>query len=1478
MSNTASKDVELRIRARDYSQKTLSQLTKTLSNLIKVQEAQADAAELGEGKARDLEKTYGRLEDAIKQLLKIDSLTKLFEKQTAALSESTKKVEEARARQAQLAAEIAQTEKVTKKQEKTLKSATTAVAAAERQEAARQASLARTRQELARYGVDAATAAGSQKHLAEQVNRANEALKRQDAAIEKLPMAAEQNRIRQLAEAQRVGAQNLADKEIAAAQARAAAERKAAQQIIEALQRQADQAVATSKGYQTLGRVTRNAAADQNVLGQNLFAIISPAAAARQTLAGTERQVKELSDEITKAGKNIQGGATKLRELAAAQKALLTTGQGIDTFRSQVASVRAAREEYLRAKQDLQTLAAATRQAGVDASTMGNRIKEAQQKVEQSATALRRASEAARATQATLRQAGVDTARLATEETRLVSSANQATSAAQRLTAALRQQNQEGKKTADIFSMIAGNGRQSLSVLERMRGEVMALVTAYAGVMSMVNLAGGAVDAYKTRQQALIKISTVVGSSESALAAEWEYMVGLSNKLGINLNDLATAYTKFAVAANAVGIDLNETRFIFENIAKAGRVFALSADDMNGVFRALEQMLSKGQVYAEELRGQLGERLPGAVAMFAKGMNMTVTELTKRLELGQVKAEEVINFAREQGKAIDAQLAASSTSVGAVEARLQNAMFMFKLAIADSGFIDAYSRALVKLTEFLNSDDGKKAAVAFSDGFSALADALIWCVDNVDLLKEAFAALLALKIASVVVGIGIKIGTLVGGIAELVTLLGTGYTKLMVFADGLAVAGGAAGAAGLGLKTLARWIPYVGGLLIAWDIGKIMYDQSETFRHAVDAAGLYLKGFGNLVVTLIGSIFTGLDDLTRLLFTTIKSMGAEAAKAVGESVAGILRMIPKVGEGLAQTVDEWTNSMDLPEEEFVSKTKEMWDQLGKDWKAMQEGMTEKHRQEADTRARQEYAAAMKQAQAGAMPGEGFEYTPDPGTGATARDREIARLTTEFNKLTTAAEKADMASKKALMRKNLPGRLALVDEQFADQMKAAKAIGGPEGAKLVAQLQKIIDMRKQAERQSFEAQGQGAAKSALERRARQVEALRQEYEKLAAEVGNQAAKVDPTVPFADRLAAALKKVEVQYDALIAKAQKLGGTEGPALAAKFEELRKANMELVTQKNRMAELERLEAAVNSQINIKRAALEEINALREAGAISEDEQVRRTVELYNQQNGAIEQAIANLEAYAATMKSSMTPEQWALINAEIAKMRAGLSSVVGTYKQMDTLIVNGVLDGMISGLDAVAQGIAGAIDGTMSMSEAWSNLGDVMRQFFADFLMQIAKAILQQMILNALAGFGGSIGSAAGAAGGVASASVLHSGGTVGSKTGSGGSRSRSVPANWFAAAPRFHDGGLPGLKRDEVPTVLQKGEEVLSKGDPRNVLNGGAAAGQGGPVDNSVRNYNMIDTDSLAQAVMSNPGTGRQIINIIKAQKREIKTILG
>ncbi len=94
-----------------------------------------------------------------------------------------------------------------------------------------------------------------------------------------------------------------------------------------------------------------------------------------------------------------------------------------------------------------------------------------------------------------------------------------------------------------------------------------------------------------------------------------------------------------------------------------------------------------------------------------------------------------------------------------------------------------------------------------------------------------------------------------------------------------------------------------------------------------------------------------------------------------------------------------------------------------------------------------------------------------------------------------------------------------------------------------------------------------------------------------------------------------------------------------------------------------------------------------------------------------------------------------------------------------------------------------------------------DLVTSMIADLAKLAARRFILGPIADALSG-------ALGGAGGLF-ADILHSGGTVGMA----GSH-RMVPAMAFAGAPRMHAGGWAGLKPDEVPAILQRGERVLSR----------------------------------------------------------------
>lgn len=189
------------------------------------------------------------------------------------------------------------------------------------------------------------------------------------------------------------------------------------------------------------------------------------------------------------------------------------------------------------------------------------------------------------------------------------------------------------------------------------------------------------------------------------------FLSDLAEEAGTDIFSLTRAYTKFLAAAKTTNLTLAQTNNIFRQVAKAGGVLGLTTDDINGAFRALEQILSKGKVQAEEIRGQLGERLPGAFQILAKSMELTTAELSKQLELGNVLSDEVLpGFARELEKTYNLQLVERVETLAASQTRLGNAWKQF-LANVEGGE-GAISRV------FKSMLDGVTELVKFFDGLN----------------------------------------------------------------------------------------------------------------------------------------------------------------------------------------------------------------------------------------------------------------------------------------------------------------------------------------------------------------------------------------------------------------------------------------------------------------------------------------------------------------------------------------------------------------------------------------------------------------------------------------------------------------------------------------------------------------------------------------------------------------------------------------
>ena len=157
-----------------------------------------------------------------------------------------------------------------------------------------------------------------------------------------------------------------------------------------------------------------------------------------------------------------------------------------------------------------------------------------------------------------------------------------------------------------------------------------------------------------------------------------------TNRVGLKFAETAEAAKSFFAAGQGTSLAprLND---IFKSVTGAGAALQLSTEQVNGTFIALGQMMSKGKVQAEELRGQLGERLPGAFQMAAKAMGMTTAELDKFMADGKLTAEDLLPKLAEvlEEKYARAAENAANTAQGAIN-RMSTEWTLFKANVMDS--------------------------------------------------------------------------------------------------------------------------------------------------------------------------------------------------------------------------------------------------------------------------------------------------------------------------------------------------------------------------------------------------------------------------------------------------------------------------------------------------------------------------------------------------------------------------------------------------------------------------------------------------------------------------------------------------------------------------------------------------------------------------------------------------------------------------
>ena len=164
--------------------------------------------------------------------------------------------------------------------------------------------------------------------------------------------------------------------------------------------------------------------------------------------------------------------------------------------------------------------------------------------------------------------------------------------------------------------------------------QVLLYGTAYKGLAFLTSLPGQVLNAAKSQQQFNngLKVAT---QDTGTFAKELLYVDNVQRAFGLNLETTRTGFTRLYASMAPTGFDSGSIEKLFTGISAATASLQLTPDKAERVIYAFGQMASKGQIMSEELKGQLGDVLPGALAIFSKAAGMSVKEFSKAMEDGE---------------------------------------------------------------------------------------------------------------------------------------------------------------------------------------------------------------------------------------------------------------------------------------------------------------------------------------------------------------------------------------------------------------------------------------------------------------------------------------------------------------------------------------------------------------------------------------------------------------------------------------------------------------------------------------------------------------------------------------------------------------------------------------------------------------------------------------------------------------------------
>ena len=239
-------------------------------------------------------------------------------------------------------------------------------------------------------------------------------------------------------------------------------------------------------------------------------------------------------------------------------------------------------------------------------------------------------------------------------------------------------------------------------------------------VQKIRDLGAAFVEAIVSEQKFTNALNAIYKNTKTT-ADQLNFLRTTANQSGQSIGDLQSSFVKFSASMKTANIPLDQANALFSALTRAAGTLGLSSDETAGALEALSQMAGKGTVAMEELRQQLGDRLPGALGLVAQGLGISEQQLIKLVESGQLAARDLFPALTKALNSMQGEVNGLSPAWN----QLKNALTETAQTIGDAGWADAMTFALKALGVVVAGAAFSFAALAEGVAFFAKALALL---------------------------------------------------------------------------------------------------------------------------------------------------------------------------------------------------------------------------------------------------------------------------------------------------------------------------------------------------------------------------------------------------------------------------------------------------------------------------------------------------------------------------------------------------------------------------------------------------------------------------------------------------------------------------------------------------------------------------------------------------------------------------------